>query len=198
MVAECPICATSLAAPRETVSWTGFECARCGRWSINLDAGGIEYSFTRQVGQWDTLAVRRRSWLSHTLRRLQPGTGAYRWADLPVAYLDSSYLDRQPMPSPAEQLDNLILAIGDQQPSIAESALISVPATSAWIGATIIRHSPGAALGWLLSVDSSQALFEDNGEVNAQKRLRLRMPGWDRYEQLKRGRVQSRRVIMDE
>jgi hypothetical protein len=120
----------------------------------------------------------------------------YTWADLPLQYLDPRFLDNEPLPSPAEQLDNLILWIGAHQPSIAEPATISAPAISAWIGATITRSSPGAGLGWLLSQEVRGTLIDDLGEANAQLRLRLKMAGWNRYEALKRGQVESRRVLM--
>jgi hypothetical protein len=67
---------------------------------------------------------------------------------------------------------------------------------SAWIGASITRFTPGAALGWLLGVESAQSLLEDNGDVNGLKRLRLKMAGWERYERLRRGEITSRKVMM--
>jgi hypothetical protein len=195
-VSECPICNSPVSPPTiETMEFCGFDCARCGRWSIKTDPAGIELAFAHRVGEWNAQAVRRRSWLSYTLRHRQPSSSS-RWAELPLNYFEPLYLDNQPLPSPSEQLDNLILWVGDNQPSMAESAAVSLPAISAWIGASIIRFSPGAGLGWLLEEESTQALLEDRGDASGQKQLRLKMAGWNRYEALKRGQIESRRVLM--
>lgn len=147
---ECPICASPVRPPSETIDWSGYDCPRCGRWSVKLDAGGFELWSAREIGEWDTAeAVRRRSRLSHIFRRLQPALPSSRWAEVPVDNWRAKFLDNEPLPTPAQLLDNLILWIGAHQASIAESAAISVAAVSAWIGATITRHSPGAALGSL-------------------------------------------------
>jgi nucleoside 2-deoxyribosyltransferase len=194
---ECPICASPVQRPSETIDWSGYDCPRCGRWSVRLDAGSFELWSAREIGEWDTPeAVRRRSSLSHIFRRLQPVTPPSRWAEVPVENWRAKFLDNEPLPTPAQLLDNLILWIGAHQASIVESAGISVAALSAWIGATITRYSPKAALGWLLETESAQALIEDIGEANGQIRLRLKIAGWDRYELLKRGQVTSRKVLM--
>jgi hypothetical protein len=192
---ECPICSSPVPTPRETIDWSGYDCPRCGRWSVKLDAAGIELWSTREIGAWDTEAVRRRSMLSHIFRR-QQADDKNRWAEVPFANWRRGFLDSEPLPTPAQQLDNLILWLGEHQPSVAESILISVPALSAWVGASVTRFAPGAALGWLLNVESVAPLLEDNGDVNGLKRLRLKMAGWERYELLRRGKVASRKVMM--
>jgi hypothetical protein len=177
------------------MDWSGYDCPRCGRWSVRLDASGIEYVMAREIGEWDAEAVRRRSRLSHIYRRQQTGEKS-RWAEIPAANWRSRFLDSEPLPTPSQQLDNLILWLGEHQPSIAESTLISVPAVSAWIGASITRFTPGAALGWLLDEESAQSLLEDRGDEKGLKRIRLKMPGWNRYERLRRGEIASRKVMM--
>lgn len=193
---DCPICASHVAPPRETIDWSGYDCPRCGRWSARLDAGGFELWSAREIGGWDTPdAVRRRSRLSHIFRRRQTGD-KYRWVEVPHENWTAKFLDSEPLPTPSQLLDNLILWIGAQQNSIAESVAIPIAEVSAWIGTTITRQSPGAVLGWLLMEEGAQSFMEDRGDVNGQKRLRLKMAGWHRYELLKRGQVTSRKVLM--
>ena len=194
---ECPICSSPVQDAREGISpdWSTFDCPRCGRWQIDRDFSGITLLLANKIGrEWDAQAVRRRSRLSYILRRQQPADKFER-VIMPSGNLDSWHLD-EPLPTPSEQLDNLILWLGKHQPSIADSAAISVPAVSAWIGVSITRSSPEAGLGWLLSEEAAIALLEDRGEQSGQKLLRLKMAGWNRYEQLKRGQVESRRVLM--
>jgi len=109
--------------------------------------------------------------------------------------LESWHLD-EPLPTPSEQLDNLILWLGKHQPSIAESTAISVPAVSAWIGVSLTPSSPEAGLDWLLNEETAKSLLEDRGDQSGKKLLRLKMAGWNRYELLKRGQIESRRVLM--
>jgi hypothetical protein len=191
---ECPICASQVPRPTEGVDFSGHDCPRCGRWSVRLDASGIEFVCARQIGQWAE-ALRRRSRLSHIYRRQQTGETS-RWVEIPVDNWTGRFLDAQPLPTPSEQLDNLILWVGDHQPSIAESTLISIPAISAWIGASITRDSPGATIGWLLGQQTPKPLIEDKSGPDGLKRLRLTMAGWNRYEALKRGHIESRKAMM--
>jgi predicted RNA-binding Zn-ribbon protein involved in translation (DUF1610 family) len=194
-VPECPICSSPVRSHKEGSDWSVFDCPRCGRWQIDRDSSGITLLLARKIGrEWDAQAVHRRTRLSHILRRQQPADQFER-AIMPSGNLESWHLD-EPLPTPTEQLDNLILWLGKHQPSIAESATISVPEISAWIGVSITRSSPDAGLGWLLDEETAKALLEDRGEQSGKKLLRLKMAGWNRYELLKRGQVESRRVLM--
>jgi len=127
------------------------------------------------------------------VRRQQRVDGG--WVQIPLDGLESWHLE-EPLPAPADQLDQLIIAIGDSQPSSAESAPLPAPLISAWIGASITRHSPNAGLGWILEQEAAQTLLETRGEQAGAMLLRLKMPGWTRYQALKRGQVESRRVLM--
>ncbi len=187
---ECLICSSPIPAPKEDVNWRGYDCPRCGRWAIRG-------SFLEgQLGIWDDATTTHlRSRLSHIVRRQQRNEGNDgRWVDLP-SRLEAWHLD-EPLPKPSEQLDSLILWIGDHQFSAAELALVSVLAASAQIGVSITRSSPGAGLGWLLEQEIAQGLLEQRGDQNGKMRLRLKMDGWTRYETLRRGHVESRRVLM--
>jgi len=118
-----------------------------------------------------------------------------RWVKLPWDNLESWHLE-EPLPSPSEQLDQIVIWLGENQPSPAESAALKAPAISAWIGAAITRGSPEAGLGWLLEQEKTSELMERRWEQNGLMLLRLKMPGWLRYEVLKQGHVDSRKVLM--
>ena len=134
---ECPICSNPVATPVQGMSFSGYECPRCGRWSIGTDSSGITLLFARKIGDWDPAAIRRRSRLSHILRRQQPASKS-QWTKIPIENIDSWHLE-EPLPSPSEQLDELTILVGENQPSPAESATLAAPKVSAWIGATITR-----------------------------------------------------------
>jgi len=99
-----------------------------------------------------------------------------------------------PLPTPAEQADNLILWIGDHQPLPAGYAEVPLSEVSAWIGAAITPNNPSSTLGWLLDQDEVKRLVETlnlSGEL-----LQLNMAGWQRYEALKRAQVESHTAFM--
>ena|ERR1035441_3657354 len=124
-MSTCPICSEPLEQePDLRVYYPDiyFSCLRCGKFLIDGDLFG-ELS-DHLSGQ------HRRSVLSHHIRCMfQAGgkTVSVRRKDLTAWHLDD------PLPSPAEQLDRLILWIADHQPSPAEYAESPTSAASAWI-----------------------------------------------------------------
>ena len=192
---ECPICSSFVQSPKEAVNFTGYDCPRCGRWGIDTDSSGIILLFARKIGEWDTQALHRRSRMSHILRRQQPAIDKYRWAKIPLGNLESWHLD-EPLPPPSEQLDQLVIWLGKHQPSQAESAMVTAPAISAWIGTSITPGSSEAGLGWLLDQEKSAEFVEKRSDQNGSMRLRLRMQGWLQYGILMQGHAESRTALM--
>jgi hypothetical protein len=187
---ECFICDTPNVSSQRIAHDTVYSCPRCGHWGMALLTAQITNSLQSKLGNWDDLSVHRRSRLSHIIRRQQRRDGGY--VQMP---LDGSIEDWRlddPLPTPAEQLDYLVIAIGDHQPSPAESARQSPAALSAEIGATITK-SANSGLGWLLEQNPTKHLIEKRADGPL---LRLTMEGWLQYSALKRGRVESRRVLM--
>ena len=193
-MSECPICCSPTPPERGNLTFTAYDCPRCGRWVASTSSDVILWTLTTKIGEWDTTeAVRKRSRLSHILRRRQPNEQR-KYAEMPLD-LTSWHLE-EPLPSPSEQLDYLIILVGESQPSPAESAALSASGASAWIGATITRHSSNAGLGWLLEQRNTIELVEKRGAQGDSLSLRLTMAGWLRYGLLKQGRVESRKVLM--
>jgi hypothetical protein len=112
------------------------------------------------------------------------------WNDLISWPLD------EPLPSPAEQADRLILWIGDHQPSPSEYAISSTSAASAWIGTVVTPPQLRAGITWLLTRPEMQALFDWDGFRNESFLARLTMAGWDRYQAIKRATIESRTAFM--
>lgn len=191
---ECLICAISNVQTQQVVHNTVCSCPRCGRWSIALLTAQITNSLQTTLGNWDQRSIHLRSRFSHIVRRQQRSDLAY--FQIPFdGDLESLRLE-DPLPTPSEQLELLIRAVGDHQPSAAEAAKISADALSAGIGTTITRQSANAGLGWLLAQSQTKSLVEQRNEDGSSIFLRLSIDGWLRYGALKRGRTESRRVLM--
>jgi hypothetical protein len=124
--------------------------------------------------------------------------------------LESWHLE-EPLPSPSEQLDQLIILVGDNQPSPAGWAALEAPAIAAWIGAIITPRSSfdagwtaatstpssfEAGLDWLLEQQQTLEFLEKGDAQNETLVLRLSMAGWLRYGVLKQGHAESRKVLM--
>lgn len=102
----------------------------------------------------------------------------------------------EPLPSPSEQLDLLVLYVGENQPSPAELAVLKAPVISARIGAAITHPPSEAGLSWLLEQQETAQFLVRRSDQNGSLLLRLNMAGWLRYGVLKQGRVESRNVLM--
>jgi hypothetical protein len=194
---QCAICGNSVPNPSQSVNFAGFDCARCGRWSICVESHSVAEHLNRLVGEWEPAALRRRSKISHLLRRQQTRLpSSSRWIELAIPDIERVTATDGPLPSPPDQLDSLVLLVGDNQPSIGQSAELNAPSVSAWIGSAITRPPSDAELGWLLEQPISQDLIQKRN-LHAEKLfLRLTMAGWGRHEELKRRHVASRKVLM--
>jgi hypothetical protein len=194
---ECPICGNNVPSPKESVNFAGYDCSRCGRWSVQVESSSLAERLIRLVGEWEPRALRQRSRLSHLLRRQQPQLpSSSRWIELTLSDIERVAATDEPLPSPSEHLDRLILLVGDNQPSAGQSAALKAPSISAWIGATITHPASEAGLSWLLEQPTIDELVQKRGQQSEDLLLRLTMRGWLRYDELKRHHVASRKVLM--
>jgi hypothetical protein len=92
-------------------------------------------------------------------------------------------------------LIGLILWLGEHQVDPAEPVRVPVPEVEAWIGARIHPKTRGAAFLWLSEQKEAAEFFERNMQA-VRSTARLTMAGWTRYEELKRGRIDSRKAFM--
>jgi hypothetical protein len=181
---NCPVCEEAGSSRRQWLSKTdpnpqwNYDCPRCGQFVV---------SDSLIHGDVAALSAKQRAVLSHRLRRQQ------RAGSAPPSILKNNLPQaHDPLPTPAEQADNLILWIGDHQPSPAKYANVPVSELSAWIGAAITPNNPVTTLVWLLEQDEVKRLVESQTFED----LRLNMAGWQRYEALKHAQVESRTAFM--
>jgi hypothetical protein len=194
---ECPICASTVPSPKESLDFTGYDCSRCGRWSVEASSSSVATVVTRFIGEWAPPSLQRRSRISHLLRRQQPQLlSSSRWIKLQNSDIERVAATDELLPSPIDQLSSLVLLIGDNQPSTTQPATLTIPSISAWIGAAITHPSSDVGLSWLLEQPTTRELIQSGGAHEQDLPLRLSMPGWLRYEELKRHRVASRKVLM--
>jgi len=191
---ECPICGSPVQQPKVAVDFSGFDCPRCGRWSIALDESGITSHMVRVIDHGEAWNLRRRSRLSHVLRNNQQDD-KYRWTQIPNKYIDIWRID-EPLPAPPEQLDRLIVFVGDKQHSPSEAAALDGRAVSALIGTYITRPPSISGLVWLTDQPCAKELLRSwSGNADSVSFM-LTMEGWLRYAALKKGISESRKVLM--
>jgi hypothetical protein len=183
----CPICNSS-----SQIEWRGIDqqcvnCPRCGAFVLLGMRGTFDRPLTRILS-----SNRQRARLSYLIRRRGAGSSAINLIEL--RDIEGWNLD-EPLPSPAEQLDMLISWIGDNQPSPADSTPFNAVQLEGWLGTAIGPSSGnGGGLGWLLVQDEAKHLLDQSRTGMGHLRLNLR--GWQRYEALKRAKVESSLAFM--
>jgi hypothetical protein len=185
---NCPVCEVSDCSRRQWSSNTdpnpqwNYNCPRCEQFAV---------SDSLVNGDLVALSPKQRAVLSHRLRRQQRASSVPPW-------ILQSHLPQvdDPLPNPAEQADNLILWIGEHQPSPAQVMTISHPEISGWIGTAITSNNLDDGLAWLLRQPQMKDLVENDASYNGPNRFLLTFAGWQCYETLKHAQVESRTAFM--
>lgn len=185
--ANCPVCGEAGCSKECRQNPAGeieyhYDCRRCGQFSI---------SYLIEVGQLPGVMPRQRAILSHRLRLQQREHCSEPPAILSVN--DWFQIDDR-LPTPAEQANNLILWIGDNQQSVEIGAEIHEQALSAVIGTAITPSNSG--LTWLLMQGEITRFFEYRSDPCVGMNFSLTFEGWQHYEALTRARVESRTAFM--
>lgn len=178
---QCPVCHD----PQATIAGRGMQdassiaCARCGEFEMT----GTLLAMEQHDQSW---TARRAAIVSHALRRMQAGG---RTPLLSLEVMERIEATGR-LATPAEQADHLVLWLGDQAPGPAHWQLLELRALAAIIGAL---DTAGAQfiVEWLRG---KHIIKLENSAVG--ERARLTFEGWQRYENLKRGRSDSRRALM--
>jgi nucleoside 2-deoxyribosyltransferase len=178
----CPICEVWLPQSDRVPSddWEPFNCLNCGRFGIS---GSL---LAQSPRAWEG-SRRARAVLSHAVRRMQRGTKP----PLLEYSLVKQVLDADDLPSPAEQVDLLLVQIGDKQGAPGEHAEIYLDMVRAAIGA---QSAPGVQ--WAILALHEAKLAQTDQAAGPKQVVSLTFSGWQRYHTLRQGRPESRRAFM--
>jgi hypothetical protein len=163
------------------------DCRRCGTFLLSGTAESVLQTELTKV-------LLRRSLMSHTVRRMQRADNSH------LRIIDSeelpSFWSADRLPSPQQQADNLILWIGNAQATPLERAYAPRESLCALIGTAISDKQDRAGWDWLDEQLRDQNLYEAFYTADLQLGLRLTMPGWQRYAELKKTNAESRTAFM--
>lgn len=182
---ECPVCNSTLKKKIESRGNRGFyECPRCGSYSLSYEA---QHDLAGYLSQGENSRAR----LSHALYHM---TKREQWA-LVTTTLLQNILGSTELPRPQEQLENLILWLGEAQPNMGATIQAEENAIAA-VGVFDI-----SSLGFLVSQAIEAGLLKGGvqpflGGGCAIHSLQLTLAGWQLFEDLQRGKSTSRIAFM--
>jgi hypothetical protein len=132
--------------------------------------------------------------MSHTLRRTQRPSERPKILgtdDLPTFWREGR------LPSPPQQADNFIVWAGDTQATPDSWAEATAGEIAATIDIALSAGSDSQGWGWLNSQLEPKCLYRlDHGRAGSKVGIMLTMSGWERYEALKKQRLESRTAFM--
>jgi hypothetical protein len=187
---KCPVCAVSnLTSTQNRQMWQYFECPGCGAYALTLTALAVLPNALRESDEKEARAK-----LSHNLNRMSRNG---KWAEISDELLRA--ILKSPLPTPTEQLDNLIAWIATHgRPGTRVDA---GPAVVAAIGAIDFG-------GFAFVADEARKRGMIDCHVRAVQGLgsqidqsvvspmQLTLGGWDRFDDLRRTLSDSRLVFM--
>lgn len=190
MVQLCPVCQAALKEYEEQPSGDDlyrYDCPRCGQFSVVRTIVGSIAGKMADV-------VNGPAKLSYVLRKMSKRE--------PWVLIDSVSLTRilkqTDLPKPQEQLESLILWLGEHQTSSSAEVHVEGLALIAELGAVTIGDV-GYLVEHLVSLGlvDGQVHWSSDGDGGCTIfPLRLTLNGWATYEELKRGQSTSRTAFM--
>lgn len=180
MAEPCPVCKHDLVKAEDRGERLFFECPRCGCFSMSRTAyDTLGWRLSQRPDAGDKL--------SYALYRM---TKREQWVMLDSELLGNIITDTE-LPRPQAQLENLIAWIGDSLPTVGATVEVNEHVLSA-VGAkdmtsvrVLLEHARQSGYVEGQFVDFLGGGFAAQG-------LRLTLPGWSFYEELKRGQTSSR------
>jgi hypothetical protein len=190
---SCPVCETPDAKGSNVGTRGGFriDCRRCGEFDLSGTAMAV---LPHELSK----GINRRALMSHALRRM--GSSQVSPPLSVNANMFDSFWPTDRLPTPQKQADDLLLILGDNQPSPETHGRMAAFYLGAWIGTTLHSHHPHNGLNWILQhllganllTFSTDTTHSDRPVISA----RLTMLGWGRFEELKRVQTSSRTAFM--
>lgn len=186
MSEKCPVCSASLRSIQRDGANHRFriECSRCGKFRLSEEA--LSFLPIKLSGDAKAVAL-----LAHEILKLQKRS---EWPLLTTGLIDE--LLEKPLPSPAEQADNLILWLAEISDYPGDVVLVIAEINAFQIGA-INGHGFELIFDHVYSkgfIEGHATRTADRGLTSA--RIRLTMEGWTCYEKLHRGKASGRKAFM--
>jgi hypothetical protein len=195
-ITKCPICQTSAkeggSFPRENNIFTEYTCPRCGNYFVASYIVNYLLSELRdyQRNSFDDQKVAK---LSHWVRTKHEANIPNEEGRTKTIILYKDLIDsilKRPHPSPAEQADILVLWLGEKAKGYAEHLTLDPAKDLSLIGAETIK-----GFVWIVHNAIESDLVEGS-ITNTSMILRLSFKGWEYYQELKKGAVESRKAFM--
>lgn len=184
MTNPCPVCKTELRKTESRGDRYFFECPRCGPFSLS---GSARSMVEGQIERTKDGSAK----LSHALYRM---TRREQWAMVTSDLLENILVNGN-LPKPHEQLENLILWLGENQQTMGDVIQVVDQAIAA-VGTTDM-----GSVGFLTSQAIEAGLI--NGEVLRTigsdcfiPSAQLTLKGWRQFDELQRGKSSSRIAFM--
>ncbi|MEW6613988.1 MAG: hypothetical protein AB1401_00730 [Thermodesulfobacteriota bacterium] len=177
---KCPICSSIVTEykGRGYDDFHDYNCPVCGPFTITRKA---LYNLRSE-----NLTEKKSAVLSYAIRRMQKQNSRPQ--------IDSKILDKilenNYLPSPAEQADNLVLWIGDNIETPGLEIDVNPDLHKAIIGA-INNHN----FHFIVSSLIEQGLLISKSDM-VKRHVTLSFKGWQRYELIKKGALDSRKAFM--
>lgn len=181
---KCSICNSTLKRFEKRGERSFYECPRCGPYSMSFEA--------QQDLAWDlSRGENNGARLSHALYHM---TKREQWAFVTTTLLQN-ILENTELPRPQEQLENLILWVGEAQPNM--GAIIqpeeNTIAAVGLVDASSLAFLVSQAIDEGLLKGGATKIIDGNCAIQS---MQLTLTGWRLFEDLRRGKSSSRIAFM--
>ena len=191
MSSKCPICKNDIKEPeRANIDVTVFSCRRCGVFWLS---GNLESDLPNIILKDDNKKI---ATLSHVVRKKYESIkekrpderGYYKHVTINRELVKD--IIKNPPPNPAEQANNLIRWLGEKSKGYGEYLSLECSKDLSLIGS-----ETQDGFRWIVHHLEDSRLVEANIN-NIDMDLRLSFEGWEYYQELKKGAVDSRKAFM--
>lgn len=181
----CPICEYHPVEKRSSDAGLSVDCPRCGRFFISdtLGADGLVPSIQNAPD-----SDRARAVISYAIRK---GQQSGEWFKL-LSYNFDEILKQDYLPNPAEQMDKLLLWVGNNQKSAGEGMRFPLSDALGVMGGQ--RDSDVVFM--IQELHEAGYVSEPRVKNQGASCMRLTLKGWKLFQKLKQGEFDSRKAFM--
>jgi hypothetical protein len=188
MPENCPICKSILTNKIQDT----YDCPRCGRFAMPDNVVSRLPYLYGMIRENDDVEVEKAAILSHAICKMQKAAKKGRFPNITEQLIKA--ILKNPLPNVAKQADNLVLWFAQNVPQ-GKRIFVQPSTHQSIVGAT----SP-EGFGLILKKLLNRGFLD--GHISATMResdrgnLALSFDGWQYYEQLKKGAIDSRTAFM--